>query len=360
MSNEKINVLMVGNSKSVKGGITTVITQFLNHKWNKNIKMKFIPTYIEKNNICKILFFLIASIRIIMYFIFQNKKDKNIVHIHMSYKGSFTRALFISRISKIFKNKVIVHLHGSEFEKWYNLCENSKKKKIRGFLKECDSFIVLGEEWKKKIKKIEPDTNIKIVKNSINIPKEVSKYNLPFSFLFVGVLIKRKGVNDLIDAVNQMYKNNEIKNVKFVIVGSGEEEKKLIEIIEKNGLNDFFEFKGWVENSQISTIFKKSNAFILPSYNEGLPMAILEAISYGLPIISTEVGDISSAVMHEKNGFLYKPGDIDSLKKYIKTMLCMNNEEWNIMSDFSRKKAIEEFSIESYFMKIEKLYFKEV
>ena len=121
---------MVGNDESVHGGITTVINQFKQYDWNKkNIDLKFIPTYIEKNAIKKLLFFLRAYLKIIMYCIIF-KPD--VVHIHMSYKGSCSRAYCIHKLCYILKIKDIIHLHGSEFKRWYDEdCSERKKKKVK-------------------------------------------------------------------------------------------------------------------------------------------------------------------------------------------------------------------------------------
>ena len=84
-------VLLVGNDPSVKGGITSVITQILSHDWkSENIDMTFIPTYIETNTVNKVLYYIKAYIKIRR--ILKNKKI-DVVHIHMSYRGSFYRNL---------------------------------------------------------------------------------------------------------------------------------------------------------------------------------------------------------------------------------------------------------------------------
>ena len=122
-----IKIVMIGNDNSVKGGITSVINQLLQYNWEqKNIDLEFIPTYIEKNNIMKIIFYTISYIKILIKFLFDKPQY---VYMHMSYKGSFTRKCCIHKLCKIFRVKDIIHLHGSEFEKWYNMCSENKKKK---------------------------------------------------------------------------------------------------------------------------------------------------------------------------------------------------------------------------------------
>lgn len=355
MKENKYRIIMVGNDKSVKGGITTVITQLLNYNWKKeNIEVRFIPTYIEKNNVLKIAFFIISLIRLMFYFIFFRPQK---VHIHMSYKGSFYRAYIIHKMCLTFKVKDIVHLHGSEFQKWYNESNKRIKDKIRKLLRECYVLIVLGKEWKNIILNIEPQTNIVVINNTISIPKQITKWNdNKFSIIFLGVLIKRKGVEDLLEAIRLIKNKNIKKEYKIIIAGTGKEENNLKEKCKKMKISNFVEFLGWINEEQKEKLLKENQLLVLPSYNEGLPMAVLEAISYGIPILSTRVGDIEEAVINEKNGYLIKKGNIKELSKYLYRFINMNKVEWKKMSEASRKIAIEKFSDISYYDTFIELY----
>ena len=220
-----IKVLMIGNHKSNKGGMTSVITQILDYNWKKeSINLEFIPTYINSNNICKALFFAWSYLRIVFCFIF-NKPD--VVHMHMSYKGSFSRKFYIHNLCKFFGVKYIIHLHGSEFKKWYDTCDESKQQKIKTLFNESLCTFVLGENWKNILREICPSANITILRNAIKIPTECVSINEKFKFLYLGVLIKRKGLIDLIDAINQLNKQNRFVNKELIIAGVGEEESYL-------------------------------------------------------------------------------------------------------------------------------------
>lgn len=98
---------------------------------------------------------------------------------------------------------------------------------------------------------------------------------------------------------------------------------------------------------------------VLPSYNEGLPMAVLEAMSYGLPIVSTKVGDIPVAVKDGVNGYIVEPGDIVALKDSLQKMLSMNDKEWQKFSDNSRKITEDSFNDKDYYKKIAEAYTRE-
>lgn len=350
----KLKVLMVGNATTVRGGITSVIQQLLNHDWARDgIRIKFIPTYVDRNIMQKIMFFLIAYIRIWRY-LYTERPD--IVHIHMSYKGSFVRANIINKLANKYGAKVVVHLHGSEFEKWFYSLNKGKRDQVKNFLHNLDVLIVLGEKWKSSILRIEPSTKVVVIRNTIEIPSEKTNWNeKQFRILFLGVLIPRKGVKDLLQAISLLKQENKLGKIKLTIAGDGKEKDSLFSESHKMGLDDIVEFTGWINENEKKRLFLDSQLLVLPSYNEGLPVSILEAISYGLPIIATNVGDVSSAVINGSNGFLFTPGDVSSLMNLIFDISC-NRKRFYIMSMASRQLAISKFSSEYYFETIKKVY----
>ncbi len=349
-----MKVLMIGNNPKVKGGITTVISQLMEHDWEQeDIHMKFLPTYVDKNAILKLMYFAVAYIKI-MWQMIINKPD--VAHIHMSYKGSFTRKYMIHKLCRCFKVKDVIHLHGSEFKMWYDNNPN-KQSKIRRLLREASAFIVLGDEWAKRISDIEPSTNIIIVNNTVAIPDSKTQWSKnPFKVLFLGVLIQRKGVSDLLDAINLLKKEIPLDNVEFDIAGSGQEESNLREKCTGLKLDDCVKFLGWTDGDKKVELLKDSQLMVLPSYNEGLPMAVLEAMSYGLPIVATNVGDIPLVVKEGINGGIINPGDITGLKDALKKIICLGKEDWQLYSNRSREIIESSFNDKNYYGQIAKAY----
>lgn len=97
------------------------------------------------------------------------------------------------------------------------------------------------------------------------------------------------------------------------------------EIIKQNDLENIAVFQGWVNGEKKERLLNMADAYILPSYNEGLPISILEAMSYSLPIISTNVGGIPEILKNGENGFIMSPGDKDAMYRAI--LELMNNEK---------------------------------
>ena len=348
-----IRVLTVGNHPSVKGGITSVIDQIRAHDWAADgVEMRFIPTYVEKNNLLKLGYFGFAYLRILARMLFHRP---DAVHIHMSYKGSFTRKYAIHRLCRRFGVRDILHLHGSEFESWYDSCPPDKQAQIRRLLRECDRFIVLGDKWDAAVRRIEPQTRTLVVSNTVAIPAQTAAWDdAECRILFLGVLIRRKGVEDLLNAVRQLVDSGRWGHKKLILAGTGAEEERLKEQCAALGLNDSVTFAGWTAGEKKTALMRSCQVLVLPSYHEGLPMAILEAMSYGMPVVATDVGDVSSAVRTGENGWLIAPGDIERLADAIAA--ADDPAVWSAYAQASRRIAENEFSDSRYFARLAGVY----
>lgn len=348
-------IMMVGNAKCVKGGITTVISFLRRHDWkNDGILVKFIPTYISNNNLIEILFYAAAYIRILFTMIIWKP---NLVHIHMSYRGSFKRAYYIYKLAKICRIRIIVHLHGSEFKKWYYECNLKTREKITRLITDSNYFVVLGEKWKSFIYDIAPKANIIVARNTVEFPVERAVYDSDKCiFTFTGVLIKRKGVDILLDAISKCMLDKKCQHYKFYIAGVGEEELSLKTKTNDMQLGGSVSFLGWVNDLERKELLCESRALILPSYNEGLPMSILEALSFGVPVIATSVGSIGEAIKNGHNGFMVDAGNSDMLAECIKKIGMMDEKKWGTMSNNSRDVILEKFSSKKYIDTFKSIY----
>lgn len=346
------SILMIGTSLSTKGGMTTVVERFLNHKW-KNCNIYFLPTHIDKNVIIQLLYFSFSLLNLLYYYLF---KEIDIVHVHFSEKGSFYRKKVIVQVSKIFKKKIIIHMHGAEFKEFYETSSVLIQNSIKKMLEDADVVIVLGKSWEEYVSNISNKINLHIFRNSVELPSITAtrSENNIFNVLFLAVLIKRKGIYDLIYAAKEIV-NKGYTNIRFIIAGSGEEEQNIKELIERLDLKEYFVFMGWISGSEKQNIISNCQAFVLPSYNEGLPVGILEAMSYGVPVITTNVGSITDVVRNGENGYIITPGNIESLSYSI--IDCANNpDKWIAFSQRSREIIFKKYNECDYFERIEYLY----
>ena len=131
-------------------------------------------------------------------------------------------------------------------------------------------------------------------------------------------IIEKKGTNDLILAFNSIAKKFPLW--KLILAGNGDIEKGNI-LIQSLNIQNQVEFHGWVSGISKDNLFKKASIFCLPSYTEGFPMAVLDAWSYGIPVITTPVGGLPDVLINGGNAMVFEPGDIESLANILEKLI---------------------------------------
>ena len=302
--------------KNPQGGIASVLFSYskLFEKFN------FIATTNMGNTTSNLLCFIKAILLFIYYLVFHNIK---IVHIQGASKISFWRAAVLICIAKLLHKKTIYHIHGGGF-KSFSL---QHKKAISYVFSKCDVIVALSMNWKRFFEHEFNLDNVKIIPNIIETPQEnhTNRNETIIQFLFLGKICNEKGIFDLIEAIDEN-KNFLIGKMKLIIGGNGET-NRLERIIKDKKLDEIIQFVGWVNGKKKIETLNKSHVYILPSHIEVLPISILEAMSYHLPVISTRVGAIPDIVINNENGFLVNPRDKVALKNAISEMISFTPEK---------------------------------
>jgi len=315
-------VLFIGPDDTY-GGIGSVIEIY-----KSNIEdFKFIPTYPSGNE--SIIFFFIKSvIKIGRSFV----RDRNIeiVHLHSASSGSFYRKSIIAIMAKLAGKKVVFHIHAGGFQDFYYK-SGLFKIYISLILKMSSCVICLSSQWLDFFKNQLGISKSVILGNPIAqsfFKESVSDRNV-INLLFMGKLCDNKGIFDFITylASNDYFLNNQIR---LVIAGNGENDR-LEKILYDLNLKSRIEYKGWVAGDDKNALINECDLFVLPSYVEGLPVSILEAMASGKAIIATNVGGIPSIVKNNYNGWLFDPGAFSQLDD-IFSNIFLNKELLNLYS----------------------------
>jgi glycosyltransferase involved in cell wall biosynthesis len=324
---EKIakKVLLVGpDYKNHRGGIGAMIGI---HKGQYEV-FNFIPSFRAFNNNTQKSLFFVGQLCKIIYFLSSNK-DIKLVHIHSSKQGSLYRKLLIAFIAKqVFGKKTINHIHTGNFKRFYDSSNWLGKKMIRTFLEMNDVTITVSDSWKNYFNASFNLKNVYKINNMVEITRGNTVTAIdrgPVNLLYLGLVNKHKGIFDLVKVLadNQELLKNKVK----LTIGGNGQIGELNEFINGNDLNELVEYKGWVTGEEKQKLIQATDIFILPSYYEGLPVSILEAMSYGKPVIATSVGGIPEVVEQGVNGILVPPGDYVAL---LNALLYYINEPGNI------------------------------
>lgn len=308
LHNRQHRVLMIGSDLSVKGGIVSVLKNYLGYDGWKDADISFVPTHIEGTPWKKVWFFLKAlrKIKILL-----NTQVFDVVHIHISERGSFTRKSMILRMAKRKHCKVILHHHGAEFLDFYQASSTGKKKRISGIMAEADLNLVLSRRLIPIYKDISPDAQVACLYNVVRTPQS-NQYSLDArEFTMLGRLAERKGTFALLETIKKIDSILD-RGVTFNLCGDGDIERVKDRIRELQ-IEHRIGHLGWAEGKAKEEILQRTMAHVLFSYNEGLPMAILETMGCGIVNIATAVAAIPEVIADGETGFLVEPGDTDKL-----------------------------------------------
>lgn len=311
-----MKVLMVGVDRQTQGGMWTVAENYLNDvSFSEMTGLKYISTSITGKKSKRVLFSCRALLQIFFTLLMG---DYDIVHVHMAEKGSVYRKNLVISIARIFHCKILLHMHGAEFESWYRQSSKRNQAFVRRVLQKADRIVILGEYWRKFIESL-AGQRVSVVYNAVTVP-EKNFYSVHAKhLLFLGRIEKRKGIYDLLLALQKIDENLD-KDIQLWIYGP-DPENSMNQVISEMGLNQRVVYRGWLDKKERENIFSQVALNILPSYHEGLPMTILETMAYGIPNISTKVAAIPEVVDSE-NGVLICSGEVDRLANAIFTLMC--------------------------------------
>lgn len=346
------NILYISPSPRVKGGISSVINGYLTSILPRRHNIFLVSSHVDGPIIIKLI---IAIIGLVKTFFHLMVKNIDIVHIHSGDIISSKRKYFYFKLVRIFNCKIIYHLHGGSFLAQYPTASDKWKKRIKTLLEKSDLIICLSETWKNPITAIAPCSKIEVIPNSIGLPEiDHLKKNPDNSvqLTFLGLISERKGIFDLLIVVKRLVKNG--YDIKLNIGGHGEIDRLLKEM-DSLGINNKVQYLGWVSEKERDLLLRKTDIFILPSYAEGMPMSILEAMSYKIPVISTFVGGIPELISNGENGFLVIPGDIDTLYQRLASLV----QEEKLRNEFGHKARLivkSKYHIDLVSQKIDSIY----
>jgi glycosyltransferase involved in cell wall biosynthesis len=239
----------------------------------------------------------------------------SVLHLHMAEYGSVLRKGILGYIGKTLNIPVVIHMHGAKFGQMWDAASPGRRKAILGVLRRADAIVVLGQFWKQYLINDLglPPEKVHVVANGVPDPgvaPKPLKQNAKVSILFAGQVGQRKGVGDLLQALAKPAVR--ALDWELVIAGSGEIEAHT-KLAQELGIGDRVRFLGWVDLQKVSELMRLADIFVLPSYLEGLPMAILEAMANGLPVVTTPVGAIPDMITDGETGLLAPAGNVDAL-----------------------------------------------
>ncbi len=346
-----MKILHLSYSKNIQdGGISISIKQLLKNNYNISNK------WFCNNTTPKILrdFTLLKKIK---------KSNHDLTHIHGLWRSQNRLAAFFSKSLKPF----IITPHGM-VDKWA-LSQSKFKKKLALNCWEKKAFYnakcihALCENEAMEIKSLFPELKVAVIPNSVNFPNLKKIKNLKpiwrrtFNkseriLLFLGRFHKKKGIEELLSAWKIFSDLNKSTNWRLVFVGFGDK-KYLLKRIKEEKIK-FVKVYGKISGITKDVVFYNSDAFILPSFSEGLPMAAVEAMTFKLPCLLSRQCNLSE--IFKQNSSLNLEPNIQSILKALSDLNKFDQKDLDEIGENNYKYVSNNFSLPMVSSKINKLY----
>ncbi len=254
----------------------------------------------------------------------------DVVHQSISWGLAFWKEACLMLLARLSGARVVGHVHGSELDVQITQARGMQKWLLRRAFRLPHVLVVLSVHWRTLLaEQVSPDLAVRVIPNSIDrsvaaAMRQVENHaeTREPMVLFLGWLGRRKGLLDALEAARRVWAQS--PEVRFVFAGKvegGPGQAEIERACQAAARDGRAEFPGLVTGEGKLALLQSASLFLLPSYHENLPVAIIEAMSLGLPVVSTRVAGIPELIEDGVNGFLVQPGDPAALAERILRLL---------------------------------------
>ena len=306
---------MLGAAPETRGSIAAVVEAYrangLFHRW----PIEYIATHGDGTRPERVK----LALRALRSFGERLARERRVaVHLHTAARGNFWRDLPYMLATIAAGRPLLLQLHGAGFERFYDGCDSMARSLIRYILNHAAAIIVATESRRSWVRSVCRNANCASLPNPVAPIPEMNSKKKSNLILFLGKLRQSKGIFDLLQAVSGL--RGSFPDVRLVCAGDGER-IAVARYAERLGIAEAVKFTGWVGPSGKRALLESAAVFALPSYDEALPMSLLEAMSAGVPVIASPVGGIQEVVVDGVTGLLAAPGDTHTLERLLAKVL---------------------------------------
>ncbi|ORA15032.1 FkbM family methyltransferase [Mycobacterium asiaticum] len=303
-----LRVVVVGPAPAQaasRGGMATVSSLMAAHP-DDRFDIVMVPTYIE-GSLGYRLWVGVSGMLRATWLVLGGRAD--ILHVHLAHGGSVLRKALPMAAARLAAVPCVVHAHSYDFGGWFDRLPTVWQRVIRRTLV-ADRWLVLGarhvDEYRSRLRL--PAHRISVLHNAVPIPPDpVPQTNVELVHaVSLGRIGARKGSYDLIAAI-AMLDETLRDRLRLTLAGDGEV-NEVRAAVSAAGLDRTISVAGWLDPAARDELLGDAQIFVLPSHDEGLPMALLEAMAYGLAPVTTLVGSIGEAIIDRETGLVVHPG----------------------------------------------------
>lgn len=343
---------MAGPDPDAQGGVATVAKNYLEGELAEVCDIKYIETMVEGDKLKKL------GVAVSSYIEFSRViHDVDVVHLHMSKGASYERKRLLALCAKRAGVPYVIHLHTGEFDELFNASNDRKKEEVRSLFCSAASVIALSDYWRDFLAaSVCPIEKTEVLYNAVAMPVAPNEPCAQQDILFLGRLDANKSPDVLLLAARGILEK--YPDIKILFGGDGDCDY-YAEIANQLGVKDRCEFLGWVPDEDKEALFARAAVYCLPSKAEGMPMALLEAMAHGIPVIATDVGGIPNVIEDGVNGFLMAVDDSESMAASLDRLLSDEGLRLS-MGLAARSIVADKFAMASHVRRLVSIYEKAI
>jgi len=312
----KLSVLMVSPSLESRGGISAVAGRLTAQLHALGWRVGFIGSRVDGPRWQSALHTAFSYFRFVSSAL---RRRPDLIHIHCSENLSYYRKQTYVFLAMLMRRRVVLHVHPDRFVEFCARARFPLRLSLKRVFAYAEAVIVLSETTRRRLLRLYPDARIFVLPNPVQVPdfRCGPEAEAP-EVLYMGWFIPEKGVYDLLEAVPGVVR--EVPAARFVFCGTYFIDR-LREACAAPELRGHVDIRGWVTGDEKIEALSRASLLVLPSYTEGFPNVVLEAMASCLPVVTTPVGANPEILKDGINGFFHPPGDTAALQEKIIRLL---------------------------------------
>ncbi|KAA8966028.1 glycosyltransferase family 4 protein [Mycobacterium sp.] len=349
-----LRVLVVGPAPAgatSRGGMATVVALMAAHP-DERIRITVVPTFVDRS----VWWRLVVGVRGMLrstWLVLRGEAD--VVHVHLAHGGSVIRKALPLWAARRTGVPTVVHAHSYDFGGWFDRQPRPVRAVVRRMLV-ADQWLVLGNrqvaEYATRLRLT--SSRVSVLHNAVPMPDAPSIRSgaARVHAVALGRLGARKGSYDLIAAVAEL--DAAVRSgLRVTLAGDGEVDE-VRAAVARAGLGDTIDVLSWLDPASRDELLRDADIFVLPSRHEGLPMALLEAMAFGLAPVTTMVGSIGDAISDRVDGLVVQPGCPNQIAEALKALVT--DGDLRVRLGSAARDRARDFGLDRWYQQLTRLW----